>query len=222
MTSTLIVAIGTMVSAFWILSANSWMQTPQGFEVLENGLLYPTDWMEIIFNPSFPYRFAHMLMGAYLTTAFAVGGVGAYYLYNNRHVNQAKIMLGMAMIMAIFVAPAQVVMGDLHGLNTLEHQPIKVAAMEGIWENEKGADLRLFAIPNEKTESNDYEIKIPKMASYILTHDMDGEVKGLKNWDASERPPVGTVFWSFRIMVAIGIAMALTGLFAIILYFVNF
>jgi len=216
--STVMVAIGTLISAFWILAANSWMQTPQGFEIDENGLLQPTSWMEIIFNPSFPYRFVHMTLAAYLTTAFTVGGVAAWYLWNKRHVAHARIMFGMAMIMAVFVAPLQLVVGDMHGLNTLEHQPVKVAAMEGIWETEKGADLRLFAIPDQDAEKNHYEIVIPNMASYILTHDFEGEVKGLKEWPPEDRPPVGIVFWSFRVMVAIGMAMILTGIVAAILF----
>ncbi|HIL29199.1 MAG TPA: cytochrome ubiquinol oxidase subunit I, partial [Micavibrio sp.] len=139
--STLMVAIGTLFSAFWILAANSWMQTPQGFEINADGIFHPTSWMEVIFTPSFPYRFVHMVLAAYLTTAFTVGGVGAWYLLKKRHIPHARIMLGMAMIMAVFVAPTQLVVGDLHGLNTLEHQPAKVAAMEGIWETERGADL---------------------------------------------------------------------------------
>ncbi|MDP1724514.1 MAG: cytochrome ubiquinol oxidase subunit I [Alphaproteobacteria bacterium] len=217
--ATCIVAIGTLISAFWILSANSWMQTPQGFSIGEDGRLYPTNWIEIIFNPSFPYRFVHMIIAAYLTTAFVVGGVGAFYLWRKRHLPQARIMLGMATIMAALVAPLQVVIGDFHGLNTLEHQPAKVAAMEGIWETEKGADLRLFAWPDEKNEMNHYEVKIPHMASYILTHDMEGEIKGLKEWAKEDRPPVATVFWSFRVMVGLGLLMVLIGIVSTIQYF---
>ena len=216
--STLMVAIGTLFSAFWILSANSWMQTPQGFEIDANGIFQPTDWIEIIFNPSFPYRFVHMVLAAYLTTAFTVGGIGAWYLLKKRHVPHARVMLGMAMIMAVFVAPTQLVVGDLHGLNTLEHQPAKVAAMEGIWETERGADLRLFAIPDQEAEMNHYEIVIPDAASLILTHHADGEIKGLKEWAKEDRPPVAIVFWSFRIMVGLGMAMILTGIFAVILF----
>lgn len=216
--ATLIVAGGTLVSAFWILAANSWMQTPQGFEIGEGGILYPTSWMEIIFNPSFPYRFAHMITAAYLTTAFTVGGIGAWYLFTKKHIKHARIMLGMAMIMAVFVAPLQLFIGDAHGLNTLKHQPVKVAAMEGIWETEQGAALRIFGVPDEEEEVTKYSIEIPKMASFILTHDMDGEVKGLKEWAKEDRPPVAWVFYSFRVMVAIGMAMILTGIFAIILW----
>ena len=192
--STVIVAFGTLLSAFWILAANSWMQTPQGYRVGEDGLLYPTDWLQIIFNPSFPYRFAHMILAAYLTTAFVVGGIGAYYLWRRRHVKHARVMFGMAMLMAIFVAPLQPIVGDLHGLNTLEHQPAKVAAMEGIWETERGAALKLFGWPDEAEERTKYAIEIPKLSSLILTHDLDGEVKGLKEWHPEERPPVAVVF----------------------------
>jgi len=217
--STLIVASGTLVSAFWILSVNSWMQTPQGFRVGEHGLLYPTDWMEIIFNPSFPYRLMHMVTAAYLTTAFVVGGIGAYYLWRKIHVSHARVMLGMAMIMAIFVAPLQLVLGDLHGLNTFKHQPAKVAAMEGIWETERGAALKLFGWPDQEEERTKYGIEIPKLSSLILTHDLNGEVRGLKEWPKDERPPAAWVFWSFRIMVGIGLLMILTGVFALVLYF---
>ena len=216
--STVIVAVGTLISAFWILSANSWMQTPQGYEIREDGLFYPTSWMEIIFNPSFPYRFIHMVVAAYLTTAFVVGGVSAFYLIMKRHVAQARVMFAMAMIMAAVVAPTQIFIGDLHGLNTLQHQPIKVAAMEGIWENEKGAALRLFGVPDEEAEETKYAIEIPKLASIILTHEVDGEIKGLKSVPKEDRPPVAWVFYAFRIMVGLGVLMALTGVIAAILY----
>lgn len=220
--STAIVAIGTLISGFWILSANSFMQTPQGFMMGTDGLLYPTNWLEIIFNPSFPYRYAHMMTAAFLTTAFVVGGIGAYYIQSKKHIEHRKhgrVMLGMAMIMAIFVAPTQVFIGDLHGLNTLEHQPAKVAAMEGIWEDERGADLRLFAIPDQENQTNKYEVNIPYLSGLILTHSLDGEVKGLKNWAPEDQPPVAIVFWSFRIMVGIGTLMVFVGLFSIYKYF---
>lgn len=217
-TSTCIVAIGTFISAFWIISANSWMQTPRGFEIGSDGLLYPTSWFEIIFNPSFPYRLVHMLLAAYLTTAFTVGGISAYYLWRNIHVKHAKIMFAMAMLMAVFVAPIQLFAGDAHGLNTLEHQPAKIAAMEGVWETEQGAGLRLFAIPDQEAETNHYEIIVPKLASLILTHSLDGEIKGLKEWKPDDRPPVLITFWSFRIMVGIGFAMIFTGIVAVILF----
>ena len=216
--ATLIVAVGTLTSAFWILSANSWMQTPQGFRVGENGLLYPTNWLQVIFNPSFPYRFVHMVTAAYLTTAFVVGGIGAFYLWRGRHVKQARVMFGMAMIMAILVAPMQLVVGHTHGRNTLEHQPAKVAAMEGLWETQRGAPLNLFGWPDQDGETTRHAIEIPKLSSLILTDDLNGEVKGLKAWPRDERPPVLSVFWCFRIMVGLGLLMILTGLTALVLY----
>jgi cytochrome d ubiquinol oxidase subunit I len=217
--ATVIVAFGTLLSAFWILSANSWMQTPQGYRVAADGLLYPTNWLQIIFNPSFPYRLAHMVLAAYLTTAFVVGGIGAYYLWRRQHAQHARVMFGMAMLMAVFVAPLQPIIGDLHGLNTLKHQPAKVAAMEGLWETQRGAPLKLFGWPDEDEERTKYAIEIPKLSSLILTHDLNGEVKGLKEWHPDERPPVAVVFWSFRVMVGIGVMMVLTGVIAAVLFF---
>lgn len=217
--STCVVAVGTVISAFWILAANSWMQTPQGFEMAADGRLFPTNWLEIIFNPSFPYRFFHMVTAAYLTTAFVVGGVGAFYLWNKRYIQQARVMLGMATIMAALVAPLQIYIGDLHGLNTLKHQPAKVAAIEGIWNTEKGAALRLVAWPDQEKQTNYYEVTIPKLASYILTHSADGEIKGLKEWNKEDIPPVAWVFWSFRVMVGIGLLMALLGIISAVQYF---
>jgi len=217
--ATIIVAAGTLISAFWILSANSWMQTPQGFRVGADGLLYPTGWLQVIFNPSFPYRFVHMVTAAYLTTAFTVAGVGAFYLWRRRHEAQARVMFGMAMIMAVFVAPMQLLFGDLHGLNTFEYQPAKVAAMEGLWETQRGAPLLLFGWPDQEAETTRYAVEIPKLSSLILTHDLDGEVRGLKDWPKNERPPVAWVFWSFRIMVGLGMLMIATGVIAIVLYF---
>jgi len=217
--ATCIVAAGTLMSAFWILSANSWMQTPQGFEFGKDGILNPTSWLEIIFNPSFPYRFMHMVIAAFLTTAFVVGGIGALYLWQKRFIQQARIMLGLATIMAALVTPVQIYIGDLHGLNTLEHQPAKVAAIEGIWETEKGAPLLLFALPDEKAEKNSMELKIPKLASILLTHSKDGEIKGLKEWPKEDRPPVAIVFWSFRAMVGMGALMLAIGIASAIQYF---
>lgn len=216
--ATLLVAAGTVVSAFWILAANSWMQTPQGYRVGENGLLYPTDWLQVIFNPSFPYRFFHMVTAAYLTTAFTAAGVGAFYLFRGRHVSQARVMLGMAMIMAIFVAPAQLMIGDAHGINTLEYQPAKVAAIEAAWETRRGAPLTLFGWPDQQAEKTLYAIEVPKLGSLILTHDVNGEVKGLRAWPKEDWPPVAWVFWPFRIMVGMGLLMALTGLMGLVLY----
>jgi cytochrome d ubiquinol oxidase subunit I len=209
--STCIVAAGTLISAFWILSANSWMQTPQGFEIGADGRLYPTNWPEIIFNPSFPYRLAHMVTAAYLCTAFVVGGVGAFYLWNRRHVPQARIMLGMATIMAALAAPLQAVIGDLHGLNTLEHQPAKIAAMEGLYKTGASVPLLLFGWPDEAAEEMKYRLEVPGFASFILTHSWEGELKGLSEWPKEERPPVAWVFWSFRVMVGIGLLMVAIG-----------
>ncbi len=204
--STVIVAIGTVISAFWILSANSWMQTPQGFEI-RDGIFYPTNWLEIIFNPSFPLRFFHMIIATYLTCAFVICGVSAWWIYKNKSIEHAKITFKMAIGFIILFVPLQIFVGDLHGLNTLKHQPAKVAAMEGIWETEKGAPLTLFGIPDEESESTKYAIKIPKLASLILTHDSEGEISGLKSFAKNERPPVAPVFFFFRIMVGIGVMM---------------
>ena len=209
--STCIVAGGTLTSAFWIISANSWMQTPQGFEMLADGRLIPTNWIEIIFNPSFPYRLAHMVTAAYLCTAFVVGGVGGFYLWNKRHVPQARIMLGMAVIMAALVAPAQLMIGHEHGKNTMEYQPAKVAAMEGNWDHTTGAPLYLFGWPNQQEEKTEYGITVPDGASWILTGKTDGEIPNLKSFKPEDRPPVAWVFWSFRVMVGLGMLMILTG-----------
>lgn len=216
--STVIVAVGTLISAFWILSANSWMQTPQGFEIGSDGLLYPTNWLEIIFNPSFPVRFFHMLTAAYLTTAFVVGGVSAYYLWQKQHTEHAKRMFFMAMLIAVFVAPLQMFIGHMHGENTMHHQPIKVAAMEGNWETGPNKPLYLFGMPNEETETTDYGITLPGGASWVLTGSADGVIPGLKDVPQENRPPVAIVFWSFRVMVGIGVAMIFTGLIALTLF----
>ncbi len=218
-TSTVIVAIGTILSAFWILSANSWMQTPTGYKIISGQILYPTDWLSIIFNPSFPYRFLHMITAAYLTTAFAVGGVAAWYLLKNRFLKHAKIMVSMAMLMAVFIVPVQILFGDLHGLNTLKYQPAKVAAMEGLWETKKRAPLVLWGWPDQDKEQTLYSLELPGLSSLILTHEWEGEVKGLKNWPQEERPPVALVFWSFRVMVGIGLLMLLTGFLALGLFY---
>ncbi len=216
--STIVVALGTLVSSFWILSANSWMQTPQGHVIGDDGILYPENWIAVVFNPSFPYRLAHMVTAAYLTTCFVIGGIGAWYLLRKRHIEHARIMLTMAVFFAAIFAPLQIFIGDLHGLNTLKHQPAKVAAMEGIWETQKGADLLLFGWPDQEEEITKYKLSIPHGAAWILTHDKDGEIKGLKEWAPEDRPPVTIVFWSFRIMVGIGILMMLTGFIGAFLY----
>ncbi|MEJ2375644.1 MAG: cytochrome ubiquinol oxidase subunit I [Pseudolabrys sp.] len=201
------VAGGTAFSAFWILSANSWMQTPAGF-VMKDGVAFPTDWLAVIFNPSFPYRFTHMVNAAYLTTGFVVLAVGARYLLAGRHVEVSRTMLRMAIGLVVILAPLQLFLGDQHGLNTLENQPIKVAAMEAHWDsNEAGVPFEIFAWPNEKTESNDYSLSVPHGASLLLTHSWDGKFKGLKSVPPQDRPPVPIVFFAFRIMVGLGLFM---------------
>ncbi|HEY6858262.1 MAG TPA: cytochrome ubiquinol oxidase subunit I [Pseudolabrys sp.] len=213
--SAAVVAIGTAISAFWILSANSWMQTPAGHE-LRGGMAYPTDWFAVIFNPSFPYRFVHMLNAAYLTTGFVVLAVAARYLVTGRHIEEGRIMLRMAIGLTAILAPLQLLLGDQHGLNTLQYQPIKVAAMEAHWDSGKPGDFHIFAWPDEKAGANRFELSIPRGASLILTHHMNGLFPGLNSVPASQRPPVVIVFFSFRIMLAIGlfmIAAALLGAF---------
>ena len=203
--ATFLVAFGTTMSAFWILVLNSWMQTPAGFEMRE-GVAYATDWMAIIFNPSFPYRFSHMLLASSLTVCFLVAGLSAYRLYRGDNKKAPRVALKTAIFSAMLIAPLQAFVGDLHGLNTLEHQPQKIAAMEGIWETSEGAPLVLFAVPDEETKTNKYALEIPKLASLILTHDMNGELKGLNEFEG-EHPPVAPVFFSFRVMVGIGFLM---------------
>ncbi|MCH2548017.1 MAG: cytochrome ubiquinol oxidase subunit I [Alphaproteobacteria bacterium] len=216
--ATCIVAVGTLISAFWIIAANSWMHTPQGYEIGVDGLIYPTDWLKIIFNPSFPYRFTHMVTAAFLTTAFTVGGIGAFYIFKKRFVAHGRIMLGMAMLMAVFVTPVQIVLGDLHGLNTLEHQPAKIAAMEGLYKTGTSVPTILFGWPDDAAQEIAYSIEIPALTSFILTHEWDGEVKGYEDFAEDERPPMLPVFIAFRVMVGIGMAMLLTGVMAAILF----
>lgn len=217
-TATCIVAGGTLLSAFWILSVNSWMQTPQGFIINHDGRLYPNDWLEIIFNPSFHYRLFHMILASYLTTSFFIGGVASMYLLQKKHIKHAKTMLYIVSVVTVVLSPIQILVGDAHGLNTLKYQPAKIAAMEAIWDTEKEAGLRLFAIPDEKEQKNHYEIQVPRLASIILTHSLDGEVRGLKEWDKSEIPPVAPVFYSFRIMVGIGVLMLILSITSIVQY----
>lgn len=215
--ATSLVAIGTLFSAFWILSVNSWMQTPVGYNYNDVGQFIPVDWFEIIFNPSFPYRFVHMVLAAYLSTSFIVGGVGAFHLLKDKTNQHAKTMFSLAVWMATIVAPIQLVAGDLHGLNTIEHQPAKVAAMEGHFETQKGAPLYLFGLPNMETGKVDYAVKIPKLGSMILKHGWDEEITGLKAFPKEDWPNVPIVFWSFRIMVGIGMLMIVMGLAGLIL-----
>ena len=213
--ATLMVAFGTLFSAFWILSVNSWMQTPAGFGYNGVGQFIPLDWFAVIFNPSFPYRLVHMVLAAYLTTAFVVGGVGAWHLLRDRQNLGARTMFSMAMWMAAIVAPIQIVAGDIHGLNTLQHQPAKIAAMEGHFETQAGAPLILFGLPDMAAEETRYAVEIPKLGSFILTHDWNGTVRGLKEFAPQDRPNATVVFWSFRIMVAIGVAMMGLGLWTL-------
>jgi cytochrome bd ubiquinol oxidase subunit I len=210
--SAIAVAVGTAISAFWILSANSWMQTPAGHE-MRAGVAFPVSWFEIIFNPSFPYRFAHMLNAAYLTTAFVVIAVGARYVLGGRHAEEARIMLRMGIGLAAILAPLQLLIGDLHGLNTLKHQPIKIAAMEGHWDGSKPGDFHIFAWPDAKAETNHFEISIPRGSSLILTHDPNGLFPGLKSVPPQDRPPLLNVFFAFRIMLAVGFFMIASALF---------
>ncbi len=212
--ATLMVAFGTFVSAFWILSVNSWMHTPTGWAMNDVGqFIAAGSWVEVIFNPSFPYRLAHTISAAYLTTAFVVGGVGAWHLLKNNQNVRARTMFSMAMWMAAIMAPAQIVLGDLHGLNTLEHQPVKVMAMEGHYDSyPDGAPLILFGIPNSAQERVEYAVQIPKLSSLILKHDLNAPMDGLDTIPLEDRPPIGIVFWSFRIMVGLGMLMALLGM----------
>ena len=204
-TATLLVAFGTTMSAFWILALNSWMHTPAGF-VMIDGKAHVTSWLEVIFNPSFPYRLTHMLIASGLTVSFLLAGISAYRWLRQDHGKDVLATLKVGIYTAAFLIPIQIFVGDLHGLNTLEHQPAKIAAMEGIWETQRGAPAVLFAIPDKATQSNKYEIAISKLASLYLTHDIDGEVKGIKDF-GDKHPPVGPVFWAFRVMVGTGLLM---------------
>jgi cytochrome d ubiquinol oxidase subunit I len=202
----ILVAGGTLSSAFWILATNSWMQTPVGFEVVD-GRYFPKDWFEIVFSPSLPFRFAHTVNGFYVTTAFVVLGVGAYTVRRGEALAEGRLMLRLALwFLAIFV-PLQIVLGDAHGLNTLEHQPAKLAAIEGLWDGGKGVPASIIGWPDQSAERNLDEIAIPKLGSLYLTHSWDGAVKGLKDFPPDQRPPVAVVYFAFRIMVGVGLAM---------------
>ena len=205
--STVLVALGTSLSAFWILALDSWMQTPTGFE-MRDGVAYPLSWMAIIFNPSFPYRLVHMLLASGLTAAFFVAGISAYRIRLGDTKSAPRVALKSALVMAAVLAPLQAFVGDLHGLNTFEYQPQKVAAMEGVWETQKGAPLLLFAIPDQGERRNHFALGIPNMASLILTHSKEGEVPGLNDF-VGDHPPVAPLFYGFRIMVALGLLMIL-------------
>jgi cytochrome d ubiquinol oxidase subunit I len=203
--SSFLVAFGTTLSAFWILALNSWMHTPQGYEIID-GQFHAKDWIEIIFNPSFPYRLTHMLIASALTTSFVVIGISAFQLLRNRTWEPARRLLKTLVIVAAVLTPVQIFVGDMHGLNTLEHQPAKIAAIEGIWHTERGAPLLLFALPNTAEQRNDLAIGVPKGAALILRHDAEGELQGLSAFEG-KHPPVAPLFFGFRLMVGIGMLM---------------
>ena len=202
----LMVAFGTLLSSFWILSANSWMQTPVGYELVD-GRFFPRDWFQIVFNPSFPYRLTHTIVAFYVTTAFVVVAVAAYLIRGGRFVEEGRVMFSMTFWLLSVLVPLQILLGDLHGLNTLAYQPAKVAAIESHWTTASRAPLILFAIPDETKETNRYSVEIPVLGSLILAHDPNAVIKGLKDWPPQDRPPVAIPFFTFRIMVGIGVIM---------------
>jgi cytochrome d ubiquinol oxidase subunit I len=210
------VALGTLISATWILASNSWMHTPQGFEII-NGRVVPVAWLKVIFNPSFPYRLVHMTVACYLATALIVGASGAWQLLRGRDTPAVRTMLSMAMWMVLVVTPLQIAIGDQHGLNTLEHQPAKLAAIEGHWENTPGASvpLILFGLPDMAAETTRYAIQIPHLGSLVLTHSWNGRVPALKEFASEDRPNSTIVFWSFRTMVGLGMLMLLLGVWSL-------
>ncbi|WP_417534380.1 cytochrome ubiquinol oxidase subunit I [Marinobacterium stanieri] len=215
--ATVMVALGTLVSATWILASNSWMQTPAGYEIVDNHVI-PTDWMAIIFNPSFPYRLVHMVLAAFLSTALMVAASAAWHLLKGNDTAAIRKMLTMAIGMLVVTAPLQMLAGDIHGLNTLEHQPAKVAAMEGHWRNDEpgaGVPLLLFGWPDNDAETTHFAVGIPRLASLILTHSWDGTFPGLSEFPPDERPNAAAVFWSFRIMVGLGLLMFVLGIWGI-------
>jgi cytochrome d ubiquinol oxidase subunit I len=210
--ATCMVALGTLISATWILGANSWMQTPQGYEIVNNRMV-PVDWLAIIFNPSFPYRLVHMSIAAFLSTALFVGASAAWQLLRGRDKPAVRTMLSMAMWMLLIVAPIQALVGDMHGINTLKHQPAKIAALEGHWQNEgkEPLPLLLFGIPSMDDEETKFAVGIPRLGSLVLTHSWDGQIKGLKDFPHADRPNSLIVFWSFRVMVGLGLLMIALG-----------
>ncbi|HLA72612.1 MAG TPA: cytochrome ubiquinol oxidase subunit I, partial [Steroidobacteraceae bacterium] len=216
--ATAMVAVGTCISAFWILSVNSWMQTPTGYAINADGQFVPADsWLPIIFNPSFPYRLVHTVIAAYLTTALMVGAVGAWHLLRDSRHPHARKMFSMAMWMAALVAPVQIFVGDQHGLNTLEHQPAKVMAMEGHYQSHPdGAPLVLFGIPNDAEQRMEHAVAIPRLGSLILKHDLDAPLAGLDSIAPENRPPVKVVFWTFRVMVGLGLLMFALGAWSVL------
>jgi cytochrome d ubiquinol oxidase subunit I len=214
--ATLMVATGTLISAFWILSANSWMQTPAGYAINADGQFVAADWLKVIFNPSFPYRLVHMVLAAYLTTSLVVGAVGAFHLLRDPHLAGPRVMFSMAMWMAALVAPIQILAGDQHGLNTLEHQPAKVMAMEGHYQSHPhGAPLVLFGLPDQAAGKIRYAIEIPKLSSLVLKHSLDAPLAGLDTVPRENWPPVPITFWSFRVMVGLGMLILTLGLLSL-------
>src|ERR1700685_2372637 len=214
--ATLMVAIGTLFSAFWILSANSWMQTPAGYAINTDGQFVAADWLKVIFNPSFPFRLVHMVLAAYLTTALVVGAVGAFHLLRDQHLAGARVMFSMAMWMAALVTPIQILAGDQHGLNTLKHQPVEIVGLGGHFKSYKdGAPLYLFGLPDQAAGEVKYAMAIPKLGSLILTHSLDAPMAGLDTVPRENWPPVPIIFWSFRIMVGLGFLMLGLGLFSL-------
>jgi cytochrome bd ubiquinol oxidase subunit I len=213
-TATLLVAIGTLTSAFWILAANSWMQTPQGYTLSPDGRFLPADWWQVIFNPSFPYRLVHMVIASYLCVAFLVGAVGAFHLRRDTQNQAARLMFSMAMWMAAIVAPIQILAGDQHGLDTLAHQPAKIAALEGDWETRPATPLILFGMPDMQEERTKWALEVPHLGALILTHTWNGTIKGLKAFPPEDRPDSPVVFWAFRVMVGLGLLMAAVGLWS--------
>ena len=214
--ATCMVALGTIISTFWILASNSFMQTPQGFEIID-GRIVPVDWLAVIFNPSFPYRLLHMTTAAFLAAAFFIGASAAWHLLKGNKSSAMKKMFSMSLWLILVLAPVQALIGDAHGLNTLKHQPVKVAAMEGHWENKPGeaTPLILFGIPNQEKEKTEYAIEIPYLASLILTHSIDKQVPALKEYAPEDRPNVFMVFWSFRVMVGLGLLMIAAGVWGL-------
>ena len=202
------VAVGTLFSSFWILALNSWMQTPAGYEIID-GRFHAVDWIAVIFNPSFPFRISHTVTAFLVTTGFVVVGVAAYYLRRERATAEARKMLSMTLWLLTFLVPLQIVIGDLHGLNTFHHQPAKLAAMEGHWETQSGAPFIVVGWPDQQAEITRWAVEVPYLGSLILTHKLDGTVRGLKEWPREDRPPAAIVFWSFRVMVGIGMLMML-------------
>jgi cytochrome d ubiquinol oxidase subunit I len=215
--ATLMVALGTLISTFWILSSNSFMHTPQGYAIVD-GRIVPVDWWKVIFNPSFPYRLAHMTIAAFIVAGFIIAACGAYHLLRGRRDKPVKRTYSMALWLMLFLTPIQIFIGDAHGLNTLEHQPVKIAAIEGLWETEKGGTpLNLIGLPDMEAEETRYAIQIPHLGSLVLTHSWSGEIRGMKEFPKEDRPFSPIVFWSFRIMVGLGMLMLLTAVLGLLL-----